>query len=55
MKEAYRLEKPDVFNNMQGSYALVFLYLGKDMPDYGDISKAMRSVLTKFKQHEEAP
>jgi ribonuclease P protein component len=54
MKEAYRLEKPLIFNNMQGTYAFVFLYLGKEMPDYTDISRAMEKLLQKFKQHEEA-
>ena len=53
MKEASRLEKPGIFNNMQGSYAFVFLYLGKDKPDFQHISRAMRSVLNKFKQHEQ--
>lgn len=54
MKEAYRLEKPVIFNNMQGTYALVFLYLGKEMPDFRDISRAMETLLQKFKEHEEA-
>ncbi|MEJ2161760.1 MAG: ribonuclease P protein component [Robiginitalea sp.] len=53
MREAYRLEKPGIFNNMQGNYAFVFLYLGKEPTDFTDISQAMKAVLTKFKLHEE--
>jgi ribonuclease P protein component len=54
MREAYRLEKPGLFNNIEGSYAFVFLYLGKQMPDYADISRAVKLLLTKFHDHEEA-
>ena len=54
MREAYRLEKPGLFNNIEGSYAFVFLYLGKEMPDYPDISRAVKTLLKKFYAHEEA-
>ena len=52
MREAYRLEKPGIFNNMQGNYAFVFLYLGREPADFAAISKAMKAVLTKFMLHE---
>lgn len=54
MREAYRLEKPGLFNNIEGSYAFVFLYLGKEMPNYPDISRAVKTLLKKFYEHEEA-
>ena len=54
MREAYRLEKPGVFNNSFGPYALVFLYLGKETPDYERISGAMKILLKKLAPHEEA-
>lgn len=54
MREAYRLEKPGLFNNIEGSYAFVFLYLGKDMPGFSDISQAVKKLLKNFKTHEEA-
>ncbi len=54
MREAYRLEKPGLFNNIEGSYAFVFLYLGKDMPGFPDISQAVKKLLKNFKTHEEA-
>ena len=52
MREAYRLEKPGLFNNIEGSYAFVFLYLGKEMPDYSDISRAVKSLLKNFNENE---
>ncbi len=54
MREAYRLEKPGVFNNSFGPYALVFLYLGKETPDFLQISGAMKTLLKKIVPHEEA-
>lgn len=54
MREAYRLEKPAVFNNSFGPYALVFLYLGKESPDFKQLSVAMKSLLKKLVSHEEA-
>lgn len=54
MREAYRMEKPGVFNNIEGGYAFVFLYLGKEIPDYSDISRAIKKLLKNFNEHEEA-
>lgn len=54
MREAYRLEKQVVFNNSFGPYAFVFLYLGKEMPDFQQISGAMKTLLKKIVTHEEA-
>ena len=54
MREAYRLEKPGLFNNIEGSYAFVFLYLGKEMPAFSDISQAVKTLLKNFNAHEEA-
>lgn len=52
MREAYRLEKAGRFNNMQGTYAFVFLYLGKEMPDFNKVSRAMKTILNNFDPHE---
>ena len=52
MREAYRMEKPGFFNNIEGSYAFVFLYLGKEMPDFPDVSRAVKSLLKNFIEHE---
>ena len=48
LKEAYRLNKSIIFNNSKGNFALVFLYLGKEMPDYRQIEEKMVMLLQKF-------
>lgn len=48
LRESYRLNKPLVFNNIEGNYAFLFLYLGKDMPQYKDVEKSMVALLQKF-------
>lgn len=52
MREAYRLEKPNIQAVRKHSYAVVFLYLGKETVSLGDIQKAIRMVLLKFEAHE---
>ncbi len=32
LRESYRLNKEQIFNNIEGSFAFLFLYLGKEMP-----------------------
>ena len=53
MREAYRLEKPELFNNIEGTYAFVFLYLGKEIPVFSDISHAVKTLLKNFNANEE--
>lgn len=48
LREAYRLNKPMVFNNSEGNFAFLFLYLGKEMPNYKTVEKSMRTILQKF-------
>lgn len=48
LREGYRLNKHLVFNNSKGSFAFVFLYLGKDTPQYNTIDDSMKLVLRKF-------
>ena len=52
MREAYRLEKPVLFNNTIGGYAFVILYLGKDVPDFQGTRRAMKKLIEKFIDHE---
>ena len=52
MREAYRLGKPVHFNTLERPFALVFLYLGKDTPDFARVSRAMQAVLNEFETHE---
>lgn len=48
LREGYRLNKHVIFNNIDKEFALLFLYLGKKMPDYAEIEKSMIEVLAKF-------
>lgn len=48
MREAYRLNKSQISNNIGDDYAFMFLYLGKEMPDQKKISEAMIRLIEKF-------
>ncbi|MBT8182582.1 MAG: ribonuclease P protein component [Eudoraea sp.] len=48
LRESYRLNKEKIFNNIEGSFAFLFLYLGKEMPEYEDVEKHMKVILKKF-------
>ena len=48
MRESYRLNKEPIFNKMQGSYALLFLYLGKESPEYSKVEGSMKTLLLRF-------
>ncbi|MDT0606293.1 ribonuclease P protein component [Croceitalea rosinachiae] len=48
LREAYRLNKHMVFNNIEGNYAFAILYLGKEMPSYRLVDEKMKALLDKF-------
>jgi len=48
MRECYRLNKPELFNNSKGNFAFLFLYLGKEMPDSHAIESNVQAILQKF-------
>jgi ribonuclease P protein component len=48
LRESYRLNKEKIFNNIEGSFAFLFLYLGDEMPEYQDVQKHMKVILKKF-------
>ncbi len=50
MRESYRHNKSLVFNNSDASFAFLFLYLGKEIPDFKTIDEKLKSVLLKFKK-----
>lgn len=50
MREGYRLNKALVFNNSKGTFAFLFLYLGKEMPNYALVENSIRAALHKFKK-----
>ncbi len=52
LREAYRLNKHLVFNNVEGNFAFLFLYLGNKMPNYKEVDKAMVQLLEAFLKKE---
>lgn len=48
VRESYRLNKHLVFNNSEGNFAFLILYLGKEMPNYLGVEKEMQLILKKF-------
>ena len=50
LRESYRLNKSLVFNNSEGSFAFLFLYLGKDMPNYETVNEHVKLSFHKFKK-----
>ena len=48
LRESYRLNKHLVFNNIEGNFAFLFLYIGKEMPEYEQVEARMKAVLHKF-------
>ncbi|ASO04833.1 ribonuclease P protein component [Arenibacter algicola] len=48
MRESYRLNKHLIFNNIEGNFAIMFLYLGKEMPSQSKITDTMIPLMRKF-------
>ena len=48
MREAYRLNKANYFNNITTQYALMILYLGKDGTDFDSVDTKMKQLLDAF-------
>jgi ribonuclease P protein component len=48
LREAYRLNKHLVFNNIEGNFAFLILYLGKELPDYDKVEKSLKGVFQEF-------
>lgn len=48
LRESYRLNKHLIFNNSEGAFAFLFLYLGKEIPDYNTIERNIQTILQKF-------
>jgi ribonuclease P protein component len=52
IREVYRIEKHGITRFSDASYALVFLYLGKEEPHYSDLLKNMQTLMKKWVAHE---
>ena len=48
LREAYRLNKPEYFNNITTSYALMILYIGKEATDFDSINANLKLLLSTF-------
>ena len=51
MREAYRLNKPDLYRQLAAKglhIAIMFVYIGKDIAEYTAIEKAMNSAFKKL-------
>ncbi|MBR9855030.1 MAG: ribonuclease P protein component [Algicola sp.] len=52
LREAYRLNKPLIFNNIEGNFAFIFLYLGKKTPGFNEVDLTMKKLLELFLNKE---
>jgi len=52
LRESYRLNKPLIFNNIEGNYAFIFLYLGKKAPSFDVVDLAIKKLLEAFLKKE---
>ncbi len=48
LRETFRLNKHLILDNASKKYALLFLYVGKDMPDFDLLNKSIKKVMHKF-------
>lgn len=48
MREAFRLNKDLIFNNIEGNFAFLILYLGKEIPDYGEVESSLKDVFRRL-------
>ena len=55
MREAYRLNKAVIFNNITTQYAFMILYIGKDKPDYDLIDSKTKKLFKLFLEAIENP
>lgn len=48
IREAYRLNKSILFNNITTQYAFMILYIGNEIPDYKILDNKMKLLLERF-------
>jgi ribonuclease P protein component len=48
LREAYRHNKKMLIDNNISGYALMILYIGKDLPDYKLVSEKTQTLFSKF-------
>ena len=50
LREVYRLNKGRYFNNIEGNFAFLILYLGKEVPDFNGLEAKMHLLFEEFKK-----
>jgi ribonuclease P protein component len=50
LREAYRTNKPICFNNITTQYALMILYIGKDVVDFNTLETKLKTLLSTFQE-----
>lgn len=52
LREAYRLHKYSLIQEIDSQYVCMFLYLGKELPSYSFVESKMKKALQKFQEKE---
>lgn len=52
LREAYRLNKNIILENKETKFAMLFLFLAKEKPQYSQVSTSMVKLLTKLKDEK---
>ena len=52
IREAYRLNKTIIFNNITTQYAFMILYIGKENPSFVEVETALKTLFNKFLDHQ---
>ncbi|RXJ52410.1 ribonuclease P protein component [Gelidibacter gilvus] len=55
MREAYRLNKSNYFNNIPDQYAFMILYIGKTKTDFETVTKKMNTLMDAFLKQQSLP
>lgn len=55
LRETYRLNKHMVTENIDDQYAFIFLYTGKETPEFHFLEKKMRALLKEFALQTKKP
>lgn len=50
LRETFRLNKHMIYENSAKKYALLFLYVGKEKPDFHQLNKTIKVLMDKFLQ-----
>ena len=48
LRESYRLNKAEYFNNLSTPHAFMILYIGKDKPTFTQVETRMKTLFDKF-------